>query len=321
MFLVNVIIRSMDHLTLTEALLAVSFQTYSNVKVIIVNAQGGKHRELGNSCGRYPLRLINDCGEPLARSAAANFGLDDARGDFLLFLDDDDLILPKHIAQLVAELEVHSELVAAYSGVECINERGESLQEHFGKHYSKIRLISGNFIPIHSVLFKAQVRDSGCRFDEALDLFEDWDFWLQAAEIGQFLYIPSVTALYRISSSGGFGVKSSNADQAGNATQTLVTKWQRKWGSDSLYALMELGRYYHMAMDILQDNTGDTSSESLIESIQVLIKTNRDLKQKLESTNTQLNNVLNSRSWRLMGPLRYLNHVRRKRFTPPKYPS
>lgn len=44
MFLVNVIIRSMDCLTLTETLLAVGFQTYPNVKVIIVNAQGGKHR-------------------------------------------------------------------------------------------------------------------------------------------------------------------------------------------------------------------------------------------------------------------------------------
>lgn len=51
--------------------------------------------------------------------------------DFLFF-DDDDLILPKHIAQLVAELEVHSELVAAYSKVKCINERGESLQDILG---------------------------------------------------------------------------------------------------------------------------------------------------------------------------------------------
>lgn len=50
---------------------------------------------------------------------------------FLLFLDD-DLILPKHIAQLVAELEVHSELVAVYSEVKCINERGESLQDILG---------------------------------------------------------------------------------------------------------------------------------------------------------------------------------------------
>lgn len=38
-------------------------------------------------------------------------------------------------------------------------------------------------------------------------------------------------------------------------------------------------------MDTLQDNIGDTSSESLIESIQVLIKTNRDLKRKLGSAN------------------------------------
>lgn len=74
-------------------------------------------------------------------------------------------------------------------------------------------------------------------------------------------------------------------------------------------------------MDTLQDNIGDTSSESLIEPIQVLIKTNRDLKRKLGSANTQLNNALNSISWRLTGPLRYLNHVWRKRFTPPKHPS
>lgn len=315
--LVSIIIRSMDRLTLTETLASVASQTYPNVEVIVVNARGGKHGLLSSSCGRFPLRLINNHGEPLARSAAANFGLDAASGDFIAFLDDDDLILSEHLAQLATVLEEHSEFCATYCGVKCIDEYGGPLPDYFGKPYSKLRLMSGNFIPIHSVLFRARIQEKGCRFDEALDLFEDWDFWLQLAENGPFFYLPSVTALYRISSSGGFGVKCGDAEKSREATRRLVAKWQTKWPSDSVYALMETGRYYHMMADILQEKSADASPGSLIESLKLLIKTNHDLHQRLESVESQLDAVLRSRSWRLTAPYRYLVQAWRKRFTAP----
>jgi LmbE family N-acetylglucosaminyl deacetylase len=57
--LVSVVVRSMDSETLGDALDSISLQTYANIEVVVVNVKGGAHSDLGDFCGRYPLRLIN----------------------------------------------------------------------------------------------------------------------------------------------------------------------------------------------------------------------------------------------------------------------
>lgn len=98
--LVSVIIRSMDRSTLANALDSVALQTYPNIEVVIVNAKGADHHEVGKWCGHFPMRMVGS-DEQLDRSRAANVGLDEATGEYLIFLDDDDLFYPEHIAILV----------------------------------------------------------------------------------------------------------------------------------------------------------------------------------------------------------------------------
>jgi len=57
--LISVIVRSMDRSTLSKALDSIALQTYSNIEVLVVNAKGGFHGEIGDRCGRFPLKLIN----------------------------------------------------------------------------------------------------------------------------------------------------------------------------------------------------------------------------------------------------------------------
>src|SRR5450631_3622896 len=97
--LVSVIIRSMDRATLQDALDFVGVQTYPNIEVVLVNAKGADHREMGEWCGRFPMRFVTS-GEKLSRSRAANAGLDSAQGDYLIFLDDDDWFEFDHIQKL-----------------------------------------------------------------------------------------------------------------------------------------------------------------------------------------------------------------------------
>lgn len=73
-------------------------------KRVVVNAQGPGHPPLNQTCGRFPLRFI-DQGQPLERSAAANAGLRPRTVIMSAFLDDDDLLFPDHVATLVNALQ------------------------------------------------------------------------------------------------------------------------------------------------------------------------------------------------------------------------
>ena len=232
--LVSVLIRSMDRQYLQEALDSVAVQTYPHIEVVVVAAQPG-HQSLPARCGPFELRLI-PTDLPLPRSQAANRALAQARGEFLLFLDDDDWLLPGHIARLAHVLQHLPASLAAYTGVTLLGPGGEPQGQVMDLPYDGIRQLAGNLMPIHAVLFSRKLLALGCRFDEALDLHEDWDFWLQVARHTAFAHVPGVSAAYRMSDSSGVHTESSDTL---SSIQTLFDKWQTRWEPRQALQLMQ----------------------------------------------------------------------------------
>lgn len=237
--LVSVIVRSMDRRTLPDALDSIALQTYSNLEVVVVNAAGEGHRELGPWCGRFPLRLIS-AERPLRRSAAANLGIDSAQGQYFIFLDDDDLFDPNHIASLVDALEGSPKCLAAYAGVKVEDSAGNRIGVYH-EPFSSARFMAGNFIPIHAILFARQLVSDGCRFDDRFDSYEDWDFWLQVARCTTFVRTATISAVYR-AQLGDSGMALPEADQRERQRQARLAvwaKWWPRWTVDDFDLLVE----------------------------------------------------------------------------------
>jgi glycosyltransferase involved in cell wall biosynthesis/LmbE family N-acetylglucosaminyl deacetylase len=235
--LVSVLIRSMNRAQLDDALDSLALQTYSNIEVVVINARGAEHRPLGDWCGRLPIRIVG-AGRPLMRSDAANAGLDNAAGDYLMFLDDDDWLAPDHIANLVDAITRKADSKVAYSGVEF---RGENRQRMdlapFNEPFSKGRLRGGNFIPIHAVLFARTLLAQGLRFDESFDVYEDWDFLLQLSQFTNFIHVDKVSAYYRASGTSGVGVVSDEAMKR-QARERVFEKWKVIWSGAQMDELV-----------------------------------------------------------------------------------
>ena len=233
--LVSVIIRSMERKDLHRALDSVALQTYPNIEVVVVNAKGEKDPRLGKWCGRFPLRQCQNL-QPLSRSKAANVGLENAMGEYLIFLDDDDWFYPDHVSGLVEALMDVEKAYVAYAGVECIkldsNGTGKRLQV-FNEPFDRFRLLSENFIPMHAALFRKEVLQLGCRFDEDLILHEDWDFWIQLSQLADFLHLDKVSAAYRISTSDKSGIWYDNK-RTYQAVLKVLEKWWPYWDAEKL---------------------------------------------------------------------------------------
>jgi LmbE family N-acetylglucosaminyl deacetylase/glycosyltransferase involved in cell wall biosynthesis len=233
--LVSVIIRSIGRKDLHRALDSVALQTYPNIEVVVVNAKGEKDPRFGEWCGRFPLRQCHSL-EPLLRSKAANVGLENARGEYLIFLDDDDWFYPDHVSGLAKALMDAEKAYVAYAGVECIrldsNGNSERLQV-FNEPFDRFRLLSENFIPMHAALFRKEVLQSGCRFDENIMLHEDWDFWIQLSQLADFVHLDKVSAAYRISASDRSGIWYDD-ERTHQAVLKVLEKWWPHWDAEKL---------------------------------------------------------------------------------------
>lgn len=259
---------------------------------------------------------------PLHRSVAANRALDLAQGEYALFLDDDDWIAPHHISGLVKALLEQPHHAVAYSQAQTVSASGDATgMPVMGMPYDPLRLLSGNWMPPHSVLFSIRLRDLGCRFDPQLDLYEDWDFWLQAAQHRPFLYVPGITAFYRIHDSSG--VHHYMAFH-GEASRIIYDKWRHRWTSAQMAQVMARNWLYsdlEAAQQIkqgeveqLQGALAAVSSErdQLHSSLQELSAEREQLSADRTQLQQKLNQLTHSRSWRITAPMRQAVHGARQ---------
>jgi len=254
--LVSVMIRSMDRPMLRDALDSVALQSYANVEVVVVNAKGGKHSDLGDACGQFSLRVVQS-GHALSRSAAANLGMESARGRYLIFLDDDDFFLADHLEKLTHALG-HGVARACYTGVQLVGSEGQTVLI-LDEPWDADRLRGANFLPIHAVLFERSFVDQGCRFRDDLECLEDWEFWLQLAAQSPFQHVPEVSAVYRTAlGTSGLSAEANAEKHIANRAR-IFESWlprvtSREWVRSMHWFENARSHYYQMALDRYHEN-------------------------------------------------------------------
>lgn len=326
--LVSMIVRSMDRETLGAALDSIALQTYANVEVVLVNAKGGTHADPGDHCGRFPLRIVNQDGASLSRPRAGNAGLDAARGTYLALLDDDDTLDPDHLGHLVAMLQAEGGAIVAFAGVRCIdrNDPERKISRIFGEPLESIaQLLAGNFIPVHAPLFPRNLLEHA-RFDETLETYEDWDFWLQLAQQARFVYANRVTATYYTGGTSGVSPLAPDWDEVRHAYRALYAKWMRiapdefkaicdlyhRSRADLLGCQSEVARLAHGMRDAetLRDEAlarlANGEARGARERVAILEQELAEACTQRDTATGQLREVWSSSSWNITKPLRLL---------------
>ena len=308
---VTVMIRSSGRRELREALASVAAQTYPAIDVVVVDVTGGAHPPLEERCGEFPARLVSD-GVALPRSRAANVALGNASGEYLIFLDDDDTFEPDHIAGLMRALADNGSARAAYAGVTAIDAEGAVLR-HFNEPFDRHKLMRSNFIPIHALLFHRSLVEEGCRFDEELIAFEDWDFWLQLAQRTPFIHVDRLSAVYR-AALGSSGLGSQRDEELRHRTHVAIfEKWKAVWTAEDLagMALFSENELFDVRRQLADAGRQIGHRDDRIMQLEAgLAERDRWVAERdrwVSERDRALQALMNSRSWRVTRPLRWLS--------------
>jgi|SRR6185369_2619753 len=196
---VSVIIPVYNVVFLLESTLAsVLSQDFETVEVIVVNdGSGVKESDFIKDICAVDKRVRLICQPNMGPAMARNTGIKHARGEYILFLDGDDLLLPGAISYLVATLDNAPSSIAAYASriVSRVDEKGQITQQYLMPH--KDIAVSGNILP--ALLQAAPILSNGSicirrefadkiTFPQHLRYGEDWVTWCHLAMLGNIVY-------------------------------------------------------------------------------------------------------------------------------------
>jgi peptidoglycan/xylan/chitin deacetylase (PgdA/CDA1 family) len=199
---VSVVVPAHDaEATLAEALDSLLAQTYEEWEAVVVD--DGSADATASIAGGYAARdprfrvISRDRG---GASAARNTGIDAAKGEWLLFLDADDWLLPQMLERLVEIVGADTRVDAAFGLATRVDAEGEPVVSEFGGRDNLFRL-AGRTCPfaIHGGIVRRALVERVGGFDVTLETCEDWDLWQRVIRAGaRIAHVDEVLAGYRL---------------------------------------------------------------------------------------------------------------------------
>lgn len=195
--LLSIVIPTRDRPTmLREALDSVQRLAAGGIdlEVIVVNASA-EDGGVGEIASAFNTRVVQARGAGAA--AARNAGMSVAAGEFLLFLDDDDMVLPTHAHTHLQLLCSRHDLGAVFGQIQLCDVELNEISEPYplrDEVDGVLEYLLSRPHQIGSVVVRTSVRQTVGGFDESLRSSEDWDWMLRLAirHPVEFVDVPSV---------------------------------------------------------------------------------------------------------------------------------
>ncbi|MFH0772371.1 MAG: glycosyltransferase [Candidatus Omnitrophota bacterium] len=202
--LVSVIIPTYNRARyLKEAIDSVLRQTFQGFEIIVVDdSSTDDTKDVVSSYGRKVKYILQENRE---RAAARNRGARDSEGDYVAFLDSDDLWLPNHLEECLKALRNVPDAGVFFSGSYIIDENGAIVSKMGLSPFNGyvldeiISKYSSGGCNASSCLIKKTAFEKAGYFNEdrVLSGSEDWEMWARISAQEKFISTGVYTAMVR----------------------------------------------------------------------------------------------------------------------------
>ena len=213
--LVSVIIPAFNAAASIEQTLdSVLRQTYSPIEVVVADddsTDDTRERVLAVRERHPNVQLLTAAVRAGRPAVPRNRALAAARGEYVAFVDADDLWTPRKLEDQVAAMIADPRLVLVYSIVRCFGPGAGFLQGQFGLAPMPFlaaldgeSLERGNTVPLSSALVRRDLLVAAGGFDEdpQLKAVEDFALWVTLSRLGPIGFIPRLHGFYRVHAHG-----------------------------------------------------------------------------------------------------------------------
>ncbi len=193
---------------ISDTIRSVLNQSYHNFEIILID-DGSTDKTIkliqgfAENDSRIKLFTTEHSGRP---SVPRNFGVKKSRGEYLAFLDSDDLWTKEKLKYQLEVLVNNPQVSLVYSmcftfgKASFFSQMSELLPLPLRAARNREDFIKiGNTIPLSSVMVRKQAFEDAGGFDEdPNDKLEDYGLWLEISKTNNFRFIPRIHVYYRI---------------------------------------------------------------------------------------------------------------------------
>jgi glycosyltransferase involved in cell wall biosynthesis len=191
-----------------EAMQSVLDQTYPSIELIVVDdsSTDDSVSTIDSFIKRHSHILFIKLEKNVGNCAAFNIGYSNSKGDYIIDLAADDVLMPNRVEKGIMLFEkMGSELGVQFSDAQLIDSEGRAQGLHSQK-YPHARIPQGDiyleiirryFICSPTMLIRREVIEKLNGYDESL-AYEDFDFWIRSSRLYNYLYLPEVLMKRRV---------------------------------------------------------------------------------------------------------------------------
>ena len=215
---------------IAKSLDSVLQQTFQDFEIIVVNDGSPDTPQLEQALAPYLQKIVYIKQENKRAAGARNTAIGRARGEFLAFLDSDDLWLPDHLAGQMKLFEADPSLGLVYC--DCFMYSDPARSERFmqqcpseGEATFETLITEQCQIPVSTVVARKTAIVEAGLFDQGLARCDDYDMWLRTAFHGaKIAYSRQVQVRVNEGRPGSLGVSNARMVEA----QWIILEKTRK---------------------------------------------------------------------------------------------